>query len=145
MLQPPVDLLRCSWPRPVQHAVGHWTSAPDWAAPPLPLPLWPQPRWTTVDDALVWMIDWSDLFRSGVPGRAQGDWGGEMRGFHLVFHLRVTDAGPLAFWAEDGCLLRRNGRLVHASSTGGALPASPPICGGWTRVRAWDRPGSAHG
>ena len=96
------------------------------------MPFWPQPRWTTVEDELVWMIDWGDLFRGGVPGRAQGDWGGEMRGFHLVFHLRVTGAGPLAFWAEDGCLLRRNGRLVHAD------PAAHELTRHVLEVRAGD-------
>jgi hypothetical protein len=111
VLEPPFDLVRCSWPRPVEHADGRWVSAPDWDAPPMPSPYWPQPRWSVVDDELCWMIDWRDLFRSGVPGKWQP--AGRMRGFHVVFRLRVRGGGRLAFWDDDGCLVRRNGELVH--------------------------------
>jgi hypothetical protein len=78
------------------------------------MPFRPQPRWTIVDDELCWTIDWRDQFRGGVPGKAGWEYCGEMRGFHLVFELRVHANGTLAIWADDGCVIRRDGQVLHA-------------------------------
>jgi hypothetical protein len=77
------------------------------------MPFRPQPRWTIVDDELCWTIDWRDQFRGGVPGKAGWEYCGEMRGFHLVFELRVHGNGTLAIWADDGCVIRRDGQVLH--------------------------------
>jgi hypothetical protein len=36
-----------------------------------------------------------------------------MSGFHVVFRVRVNGTGKLAFWADDGCIITRNGSVVH--------------------------------
>jgi hypothetical protein len=61
----------------------------------------PQAAWRPLHDDLGWTIDWCEFF------------GGEMRGFHVVFELRITASGTLVFWADDGCVIRRNGQVVH--------------------------------
>lgn len=111
MLEPPFDLIRCSWPRPVAHQDGRWTSEPDWTAPPMPAP--PQPTWTTVGDEPCWTIDWCAHFQGGLK-HWEARPGGEMRGFHVVFYLRVNVSGTLLFWDDDGSLIRRGGELIHA-------------------------------
>jgi hypothetical protein len=111
MLEPPFEVLRCSWPRPVAHAEGRWVSEPDWAAPPMPA--LPQPFWESFQGELCWTIDWRAWFRGGLKYWLPHQ-GGEMRGFHVVFHLRVNDTGRLVFWDDDGCLIRRRGETVHA-------------------------------
>ena len=166
MLEPPFDLVGCSWPRPVERAGGRWTSPPDWDAPPMPAPYWPQPRWAVVADELCWAvvadelcwaIDWRDLFRRGVPGKAGSEFCGEMRGFHVVFRLRVNGGGALTFWDEDGCLVRRGGRVVHADPVAHELTrhavdvragdllevAQWHEQGGWVWGACWDRPAPA--
>ena len=115
----PFDVIQCSWPQPVREWGGRWASAPDWDAPPMPLQ--PQPRWQPLHDELCWTIDWGELF------------GGEMRGFHVVFQLRVTASGTLVFWADDGCVIRRNGQIVHCDR-GAHMPARSSI-----EVRVGDR------
>jgi hypothetical protein len=60
-----------------------------------------------------WLIDWCAFFAAGVR-RYDGRVAGEMRGFHVVFHLHVHAAGVLTFWADDGCIIRRNGTIVHS-------------------------------
>lgn len=118
MLQPPFELLSCSWPRPVEHAGGRWTSAPEWGAPPMPFA--PPLRWESVRGELCWGVDWREWMRSGLR---VGDpaLSGEMRGFHLVFRVRVARAGALAFWADDGCVIRRAGAVVHHDPEAHAL------------------------
>ena len=37
-----------------------------------------------------------------------------MRRFHIVSHLRIKESGKLAFWTGDGCVIARNGKLIHS-------------------------------
>ncbi len=106
MLTIPFEVLSVSWPRPIDQRDGRWVSEPEWNAPAAPLR--PQPAWTLVDGQPLWLIDWCAVFRSGGMGG-----GGEMRDFHIVFRVRVLADGPLAFWSDDGCIIRRAGRIVH--------------------------------
>jgi len=96
----PYEILRCSWPRSGPRPVIGDPGEPDWDAPLTHLR--PQPQWR--DDA-YWTIDWRELFR-GSPR-----FGGHMRGFHIVFQIRVNAAGD---W-----LMRGTGRLVvrHGART----------------------------
>jgi hypothetical protein len=110
MVDPPFDLLSCSWPRPVRHEGGRWLSDPDWEAPPLPA----QPSLTRkyIHGELYWSIDWRELFAGDLKfWSPRGS--GEMRGFHVVFRLRIRSSGTLTFWDDDGCVMRRRGRLIH--------------------------------
>ncbi len=110
MLTPPFEIISCSWPRPIEQVEDRWTSEPDWDAPLMPIPL--QPHWDILNDEVCWTIDWRDLFRTGLK---KGDpfVGGEMRGFHLVFRLRINESGTLVFWDDDGSVIRQNGKVVR--------------------------------
>lgn len=121
MLEPPFDIISCSWPRPVEHADKRWLSEPEWDAP-----LWlvlPDPHWEIFDDELCWMINWREVFRSGLRlWDPNPQMCGEMRGFHIVFQLVVNGSGTFIFWEDNGSLIRRNGELIHCER--GALPLS---------------------
>jgi hypothetical protein len=110
MLEIPYNLISCSWPRPIEHADARWTSEPDWGAPAMPIR--PPLTWQSIHGEPCWTIDWRQLCRGGL---APWDphFGGEMRGFHIVFRLEVNRTGRLVFWDDDGCIIRRNGEIVH--------------------------------
>ncbi len=103
-------LLSVSWPRPAEIHNGRWVGTPKWDAPIMPsLPAW---RFHVLDGVDCDALDWTDFFRSdlqmnGGPGAAQ------MRGFYVVFHIRVQQTGRLMFFDTDGCIIRRNGEIVH--------------------------------
>src|SRR5260221_2246700 len=118
MLEPPFDLLRCSWPRPVVQKDGCWTSEPEWNGPAMPWP--PDWRVEVIDDHACWMIDWREFFKRGVKWWVP-NMGGEMRGFHVVFHLRLRQTGKLVFWDDDGCVIRRSGTVVHRDPSAHSL------------------------
>ena len=105
---PPFEILSCSWPRPVSSRDGWWISDPEWDAPKMPTT--PIPRWWVQDGEPCWMIDWREFFRSGVIDQGLG---GQMRLFHVVFTIRVLHSGTLVFWDDDGCIIRRQGLLLH--------------------------------
>jgi hypothetical protein len=105
-----VDLLSCSWPRPVRAAERRWTSDPEWDAPLMPR--LPCSHVRNIDGCNCWAIDWCHVF--GQSLRFHRAWqAGEMRCFHVVFKLRVSDSGTLVFWDDDGSIIRRNGKIVH--------------------------------
>lgn len=111
MLDIPFDIIRCAWPRPVVHDGERWSSAPAWDAPAMPHT--PLPHWEMIDGRPCWMIDWREFFRVGV----KHPWNsvcGEMCGFHVVFRIRARAAGTLVIWADDGCIIRRDGGDVHS-------------------------------
>ena len=114
MIAPPLDLLRCSWPRPVAQTDGRWVSEPEWDAPAMPH--LPQLQRATIDGMPCWLIDWCVQFDGGVR-RYNGNTPGEMRGFHVVFSVRVHTSGTLIFWADDGCIIRRDGLILHDDRT----------------------------
>jgi hypothetical protein len=130
MLETPFDLVSCSWPRPIEQTDGHWTSEPEWDAPRMPLR--PQLRWESIQGEHCWMVDWREWFRSPLK-YWQPDLGGEMRDFHIVFHLRMHGTGTLIFWEDDGSLILRNGRLIHTDRT------SHPLKRGEIEVHIGDR------
>ena len=105
-----VYLLSVSWPIPVEIENGRWVSEPVWDAPVMPvLPQW---QFRMSARAPYYAIDWTDAFRTDL-NRAGQPTPGEMRGFHVVFRLRVQRGGRLAFYDSDGCIIRRNGEIVH--------------------------------
>jgi hypothetical protein len=118
MLPIPFEIVRCSWPRPVLQSEGLWVSEPEWDAPAMPQ--MPQPKWENLRGELCWTIDWRDFF-----GRGLRDWDpqfcGEMRGFHIIFHIRIHGTGKLVFWDDDGCFVRRHGEILHMDRSAHAL------------------------
>lgn len=107
----PFTVTQCSWPRRVVQEADRWVSEPDWDAPLLPVP--PQLSLHRVEGEPCWFINWCALFGAGLR-RHDGQAPGEMRSFHVVFHLQVHVSGVLAFWSDDGCIIRRRGTVVHA-------------------------------
>jgi hypothetical protein len=114
MFDPPYEVVRCSWPRPVSQEDGCWTSEPEWDAPPSPH--LPQPHWEMIDDRPCFLLDWRETFRRGVshpPNSVCGD----MCGFHVVFEIRIRATGALSFWDDDGSVIRRNDTVIHCDRT----------------------------
>jgi hypothetical protein len=120
MLTPPFDLISCSWPRPVTQDGDQWISEPDWDAPLMPI--LPQPQWVMVDDDACWHIDWCKVFDGGLKHWSGPRASGEMRGFHVIFVIRVNTSGTLIFWDDDGSIIRRNDEIVHTDRT-----THPPV------------------
>jgi hypothetical protein len=104
------ELLSCSWPRPVEQADRRWVSDPDWGAP-LMAQL-PPAHTRTIDGQQCWALNWCQIFSHGLRFHSPRP-SGEMRGFHVVFKLRIEDSGKLVFWDDDGSIIRRNGEVVH--------------------------------
>lgn len=103
-------LLSVCWPQPAVCENGRWTSAPDWDAPVMSMvPSW---QFRTFERAPHFALDWNEWFRSDLNRSGQPT-AGEMRGFHIVFRLRVQRGGKLAFFDTDGCIIRQNGEIVH--------------------------------
>jgi len=109
-IEPPFDLLAVSWPQPVRHSGPYWHSPPAWEAAVMPSQPVVTPR--LQEGRIAWGIDWREFFRQGVHAWNRG-MPGEMRGFHLVFRLRMRESGTLLFWDDDGSVIRREGMLVH--------------------------------
>jgi hypothetical protein len=74
------------------------------------MPFLPTPHWVMHDNIPCWMLDWREFFRSGLLDARLG---GQMRGFQVRFNIRVRASGVLVFWDDDGCIIRRNGMIVH--------------------------------
>jgi hypothetical protein len=74
------------------------------------------------DGQICWMIDWREHFRC-----RQVAWDGPLYGdlpeFQVIFSLRMTQSGVLRFWADDGCIVRRSGRIVHEDRDAHSLMA----------------------
>lgn len=109
-LEIPFDVISCSWPRPIKQRDGIWISEPDWNAPLMPM--LPQPQWELIADDLCWTINWRENFRRGLDLWEPHN-SGEMRGFHVVFRLKIKASGRLIFWDDDGSIIRRNGKIIH--------------------------------
>jgi hypothetical protein len=103
-------LVSCSWPRPVETRGRRWVSDPEWDAPLMARV--PTCQTWTLDGHSSLAIDWRRFFAEGV---ASPDWhlAGEMKEFHLVFRVRAERGGTLVFHDDDGCIIRRNGMIVH--------------------------------
>lgn len=141
MQKQPFDIIHCSWPQPVEQHDGIWTSEPEWDAPLMPV--MPQPQWESINGEPCWTIDWCQIFAAGVK-RYGSQCPGEMRGFHIVFHLVIKSSGTLVFWDDDGCLIRRNGEIIHADRTSHPLERSEiNVCtGDRLEVAQWQYYGS---
>lgn len=96
----PFEILGCSWPRPVERAGGGWGFQPEWCTPFMPTR--PLLYWKMIDGEPYWTIDWREFFKTGAKPYHES-LGGKMRGFHVVFHLRVEEGGKLV------CVISRNG------------------------------------
>jgi hypothetical protein len=140
MLEPPFDILDSSWPRPIQCTNGYWESEPEWDAPVMGVT--PQPSWQMVRGQLCWLVDWKAFFATGIVPWERG-FGGEMRGFQVVFRLRVNRPGKLAFWADDGCIIRREGVIVHLDKSAHSLARGEIDVGGGDilHVAQWQKDG----
>lgn len=105
-------ILSCSWPRPVEcdDARWLWTSPVDWSAPPMPV--LPSFARAELEGAAVAQIDWRAFFRRAIRNEVSGA-SGEMKRFHVVFRLRCERSGTLVFFDDDGCVIRRDGEIVH--------------------------------
>jgi hypothetical protein len=80
------------------------------------MPARPLPYWRIIDDEPCWTIDWREFFMSGFP-EFIGDGPppvGDMGGFHVEFHLRIEESGKLVFWADECCVISRNGEVAHS-------------------------------
>jgi len=109
---PSFRLLSSSWPRPVQcdERQERWTSAPEWDAPRMPrLPSLTSRR---LDGHPADLIDWCGFFGKDIAV-VGANRVGEMKKFHVVFRIRVDQTGKLVFFDDDGCVIRRNGEIVH--------------------------------
>jgi hypothetical protein len=105
-----LQVLSVSWPRPAAIQDDRWIGTPDWDTPLMPwLPSW---RFEALDGVGCHALDWSDGFRMDLNRYGQPN-AAEMRGFYVVFRLRVQHSGRLVFFASDGCIIRRNGEVVH--------------------------------
>lgn len=83
---------------------------PEWDAPAMPHP--PPFAERMLDGTTTSSIDWRVFFGRHLSVH---EWGhpGEMKEFHVVFRLRVEQSGTLIFYDDDGCIVRRNGDVVH--------------------------------
>lgn len=133
-------IVSVSWPRPVEYEGGVWLSAPEWDTPAMPeLPLM---RYEEMEGHVGLVIDWCECFRGGFLTFTTG---GEMRGFHVVFRVRIEQAGILVFWDDDGCIVRREGEVVHEDRSGHPLVRhSIEVCEGdslefaqWQDIQQW--------
>ncbi len=113
-----LHLLSVSWPRPIQCEGRRWISDPEWDAPPMAmLPEW---REREIDGASCQTIDWREVFGGRI--RVFGDHvTGQMKEFHVVFRLRVEASGTLVFYDDDGCIVRRDGEVLHEDREAHAL------------------------
>jgi hypothetical protein len=111
MVEPPFEIISCSWPRPVEQEGDRWISEPEWDAPLMPT--LPQALWANMHGELCWTIDWCRLFEEGLKYQGHYRNKGEMRGFHVVFRIRVEGSGSLVLWDDDGSIIRRNGEVIH--------------------------------
>lgn len=76
------------------------------------MPSIPQVEVHEIGGQCCWMIDWCKVFSHHLRVH-QPSLSGEMRGFHVVFQIRVRDSGTLVFWDDDGSIIRCNGKLLH--------------------------------
>jgi hypothetical protein len=106
----------CSWPRPVHYENGVWLSQPEWDAPEMPD--LPQLRYEEMEGRVGVVIDWCEFFRGNFLTFSTG---GEMRGFHVAFRIRIEQTGTFVFWDDDGSIVRRDGVVVHEDRRGHPL------------------------
>ncbi len=111
MLECPFELISCSWPRPVEQHENRWTSEPEWTAPLMPTR--PRPYLELIHDEWCWTFNWCDFFRCKL--KAEYQLSGEMRGFHVIFCLRMKYGGRLVVRDDDGCIIRRHGHILHCN------------------------------
>jgi hypothetical protein len=108
------------------------------------MPYRPQPHWAVVDEERWWLIDWRNLFRRGVP-EAPFEWDvtGQMRGFHVIFHLHIQASGQLAFWSDNNCVIRLDGRVIHPERGASELPRHviDVRAGDLLEIAQWNRGG----
>ena len=106
----PFEIVSCSWPYPDEPNNENWTSEPLWEAPIMPN--LPQPRWEIIQDHLYWSINWSDFFK-GCELNPYPIRGGQMRGFYMVFRIKIKSVGTLIIWDNNGNIIRRNHQIIH--------------------------------
>jgi hypothetical protein len=80
------------------------------------------PHWKLeiIHDSPCWSIDWQDFFRTGVRTWAIYQ-NGEMRGFHVIFHVRMAASRHLIVWDDDGSIVHRRGEIIHEDRSAHAL------------------------
>lgn len=76
------------------------------------MPVLPELYWEQVNDQWCWMVNWRRFFKRGLSWWDHHT-GGEMRGFHIVFRIRINGSGTLVFWDDDGSVIRHHGQVIH--------------------------------
>lgn len=124
MALPPFRIVWCSWPQAAEVNEECWISEPAWHA--VKMSYAPLPAWRSVAGEFCWMIDWKEFF-------------GEMRGFHVVFEIEILGSGDLAFWADDGSIVEREGVTVHQDRAAHRLQRNliSVLAGERLRVASW--------
>jgi hypothetical protein len=111
-------ILSCSWPRPIRSEDRRWISEPEWTAPLMPgVPSWSPFHLDTKETP---GIDWRQFFSRNLRAHTTHRTG-EMKEFHVVLRVRAERGGTLVFYDDDGCIIRRNGRIVHEDREAHAL------------------------
>ena len=109
-------ILSCSWPRPVENEKGVWLSDPEWDTPEMPdVPIL---RYEEMEGRVGVAINWCEFFRGNFLTFSTG---GEMRGFHVTFRIRIEQTGTFVFWDDDGSIVRRDGVVLHEDRRGHSL------------------------
>jgi hypothetical protein len=106
------------------------------------MPWIPSWRFEVLEDVECYALDWMDIFRLDVYRTGQPT-AAEMRGFHVVFRLRVQHSGRLTFFDSDGCIIRRNGEVVHEDRERHPLQTheTPVRIGDYLEVAQWQAGG----
>lgn len=110
MLNCPFDIVSCSWPRPVEQENNRWISEPEWDTPLMPV--LPRSYLEMIHDEWLWVFNWSDFFRCDLKATTMGR---EMRGFHVLFVLKMKYDGLFIFRDDDGCIIRRDGKIIYCN------------------------------
>jgi hypothetical protein len=98
------------------------------------MPHAPQPRWRSIVGEQCLVIDWRHFFRIG-----DHELSGQMRSFQIVFEIRVIVSGRLLFWSDDGCIIEKDGLIIHEDRTAHPPKRSeiPVVAGDRLRIAHW--------
>lgn len=106
MLECPFEIINCSWPSSYEEGI----SEPAWDA--VLMPILPELRCEIIHNEVCWCFNWSSFFSRCelTPYPVES---GQMRGFQLVFRIKVKSTGTLIIWDDNGSVIRRNQQIIH--------------------------------
>jgi hypothetical protein len=114
-LECPFEVESCSWPRNTQNMKKR--GEPEWDSPIMEVK--PEVSLDILEDGWYWAIDWVAFFRGNLPSVRRC-----MRGFTLVFHLKMKYTGD--FFFKDlyhDCIVRRGDETLYENHN----PQSPTL------------------